>query len=79
MDYGGIQIFLYNEKNIFPNLTPWKMDVISYEDALKNGKGIKLNSEKKKKLEALNAGQLEALKQCILESEMEIEQEMLIG
>ena len=79
MDYGGIQIFLYNEKNIFPNLTPWKMDVLSYEDALKNGKGIKLNSEKKKKLEALNAGQLEALKQCILESEMEIEQEMLIG
>ena len=79
MDYGGIQIFLYNEKNIFPNLTPWKMDVLSYEDALKNGKGIKLNSEKKKKLDALNAGQLEALKQCILESEMEIEQEMLIG
>ena len=79
MDYGGIQIFLYNEKNIFPNLTPWKMDVLSYEDALKNEKGIKLNSEKKKKLEALNAGQLEALKQCILESEMEIEQEMLIG
>ena len=54
-------------------------DGCSYEDALKNGKGIKLNSEKKKKLEALNAGQLEALKQCILESEMEIEQEMLIG
>ena len=79
MDYGGIQIFLYNEKNIFPNLTPWKMDVLSYEDALKNGKGIKLNSEKKKKLETLNAGQLETLKQCILESEMEIEQEMLIG
>ena len=44
MDYGGIQIFLYNEKNIFPNLTPWKMDVLSYEDALKNGKGIKLKS-----------------------------------
>ena len=79
MDYGGIQIFLYNEKNIFSNLIPWRMDVLSYEDALKNGKGIKLNSEKKKKLEALNAGQLETLKQCILESEMEIEQEMLIG
>ena len=78
MDYGGIQIFLYNEKNIFPNLTPWKMDVLSYEDALKNGKGIKLSSGKQKKLEALNAGKLEALKQCILENKMEIEQEMLI-
>ena len=79
MDYGGIQIFLYNENNIFPNLIPWKMDEPSYKAALENGKGIKLSSGKQKKLEALNAGKLEALKQCILESEMEIEQEMLIG
>ena len=28
MDYGGIQIFLYNEKNIFPNLMPWKMELL---------------------------------------------------
>ena len=78
MDYGGIQIFLYNEKNIFPNLMPWKMDAPSYKAALENGKGIKLSSGKQKKLEALNAGKLEALKQCILENKMEIEQEMLI-
>ena len=79
MDYGGIQIFLYNENNIFPNLIPWKMDEPSYKAALENGKGIKLSSGKQKKLEVLNAGKLEALKQCIQESEMEIEQEMLIG
>lgn len=78
MDYGGIQIFLYNEKNIFPNLIPWKMDVLSYKAALEKEKGIKLCSEKQKKLEALNAGKLEVLKQCILENKMEIEQEMLI-
>ena len=78
MDYGGIQIFLYNEKNIFPNLIPWKMDAPSYKAALENGKGIKLSSGKQKKLEALNAGKLETLKQCILENKMEIEQEMLI-
>ena len=78
MDYGGIQIFLYNEKNIFTDLIPWKMDAPSYKAALKNGKGIKLSSGKQKKLEALNAGKLEALKQCILENKMEIEQEMLI-
>ena len=78
MDYGGIQIFLYNEKNIFPNLIPWKMDVPSYKAALENEKGIKLCSKKQKKLEALNAGKLEVLKQCILENKMEIEQEMLI-
>ena len=73
------QLFLNNENNIFPNLIPWKMDEPSYKAALENGKGIKLSSGKQKKLEALNAGKLEALKQCILESEMEIEQEMLIG
>ena len=78
MDYGGIQIFLYNEKNIFQNLIPWKMDATFYKAALENGKGIKLNSGKQKKLEALNAGKLEALKQCILENKMEIEQEILI-
>ena len=60
MDYGGIQIFLYNEKNIFPNLMPWKMDAPSYKAALENGKGIKLSSGKQKKLEAVNAGKLEA-------------------
>ena len=78
MDYGGIQIFLYNEKNIFPNLIPWRMDAPSYKAALENGKGIKLSSGKQKKLETLNASKLEALKQCILENKMEIEQEMLI-
>ena len=76
MDYGGIQIFLYNDNNIIPNLMPWKMDAPSYKAALENGKGIKLSSGKQKKLEVLNAGKLEALKQCILENKMEIEQEM---
>ena len=59
MDYGGIQIYIYNEKNIFPELIPWEMDVASYEEALKNGKGITLNSGKREKLEMLNAGKLE--------------------
>lgn len=54
------------------------MDAPSYKAALENGKGIKLSSGKQKKLEALNAGKLETLKQCILENKMEIEQEMLI-
>lgn len=58
MDYGGIQIYIYNEKNIFPELIPWEMDVASYEEALKNGKGITLNSGKREKLEMLNAGKL---------------------
>ena len=36
-----------------------EMDVASYEEALKNGKGITLNSGKREKLEMLNAGKLE--------------------
>ena len=47
-------------------------------ELLEKEKGIKLCSKKQKKLEALNAGKLEVLKQCILENKMEIEQEMLI-
>ena len=54
------------------------MDVPSYKAVLEKEKGIKLCSKKQKKLEALNAGKLEVLKQCILENKMEIEQEMLI-
>lgn len=76
MDYGGIQIFLYNEKNIFPELFPWKMDVDSYREALKKGNGIALSDAKRKKLEAMDAGILEELKLCILENGVEIEQEM---
>ena len=53
------------------------MDVPTYKAALENEKGIKLCSKKQKKLEALNAGKLEVLKQCILENKMEIEQEMI--
>lgn len=52
-------LYIYNEKNIFPELIPWEMDVASYEEALKNGKGITLNSGKREKLEMLNAGKLE--------------------
>lgn len=78
MDYGGIQIFLYNEKNIFPKLNPWRMDVASYQAALENGDGVTLSEIKRKKLEVLEAGKLEALKRRILENGREIEQEMLI-
>ena len=42
LDNGGIQIFLYNEKNIFPNLIPWRMDAPSYKAALEKEIGIKL-------------------------------------
>lgn len=78
MDLGGIRIFLYNQKKLFPELKPWKMDKEAYEYALAKGAGIPLVKEKKEKLGKMDAGCLEELKNCILEHGMIIEQESLI-
>ena len=78
MDYGGISIFQFIKKNIFPKLEPYQMDRASFENALKDGAGIALESETRKKLEAKDAGLLEELKQVILENGKTIEQELLI-
>ena len=37
MDYGGIRIFKFLQKNLFPKLKPWKMDVTDYKMALQLG------------------------------------------
>lgn len=76
MDYGGIRIFLYNERNIFPELEPYHMSEADYVTCIQSGKGISLEENKRKKLEALEAGKLEPLKQAILKNGIEIEQEM---
>ena len=75
MDLGGIRIFLYNQKRLFPKLKPYRMDGEAYADALTAGAGIPLEKEKKEKLQKLDAGCLGELKELILENEMEIEQE----
>ena len=78
MDYGGIHIFLYNERNIFPELEPYRMSEADYVTCIQSGKGISLEEKKRKKLEALDAGKLEPLKEAILKNGIEIEQEMQI-
>lgn len=78
MDYGGIRIFLFNKEKIFPRLKPYQMDRESYEAAVMSNAGRKLEDEKRKKLEQMNAGELEELRCGILEYGMEIEQEMLV-
>lgn len=77
MDYGGIRIFQFNKKNLFPALKPYQMGREEFQRAVKIG-GIELEEGKRKKLEKMCAGELEELKQCILESGMEIEQEILL-
>ncbi len=78
MDYGGIRIFLFMKDKVFPKIKPLFMDKITYENTLKEKKGFKLETEKREKLEKINAGELEELKQCILKYGIEFEQENLI-
>lgn len=78
MDLGGIRIFLYNQRKLFPGLRPYRMDEAEYKAAVEGGAGIPLKKEKKEKLQKLDAGCLEKLKRLILENEMEIEQESLL-
>lgn len=79
MDLGGIRIFQFNRQNLFPQLKPYRMDKKIFAQALKSGAGIPLEDKKRKALEKLDAGLLEELKESILTSGMEIEQEMLLA
>lgn len=79
MDFGGIRIFLYNKKEIFPGLKPYRMDVETFQKAVDKGAGIELDGEKREKLENMDGEELEDLKQCILTNNIEIEQEILLA
>lgn len=77
MDYGGIRIFQFNKAKVFPQLMPYRMDREAYQNAVDAGAGIPIEPDKRKKLEHMDAGELEGLKACILEQGLEIEQELL--
>lgn len=78
MDYGGIRIFGYIKEHIFPEVRPLYMDGKTYEKALRQGAGVKLDAGKRRKLERMEAGELEELKDAILQYGLEIEQEVLL-
>lgn len=78
LDYGGIRIFLFNKEHVFPALKPYKMDKKEYEEAVAAGAGVAIEPDKKRKYEKMDAGELEELKDCILENGLEIEQELLV-
>lgn len=77
MDLGGIRIFQYIKKHIFPELAPLFMKPNDYVEAVGDGYGILLEEDKRKQLEQLDAGMLEDLKSCILEYGLEVEQECI--
>ena len=78
MDYGGILIFKFLQKNLFPKLKPWKMDVTDYKMALQMGASISLETDKRERFEQMDAGVLTPLKEAILKNGKEIEQELLL-
>lgn len=79
MDYGGICIFKFIREELFPKLKPYRMDAAEFRRAVEIGSGIELKPGKRKKYEELKVAELEELKQCILEKNMEIEQEILLA
>ncbi len=78
LDYGGIRIFQFMKKNVFSKVKPLYMDRKTYEAALQKGAGIPVTVEKLTKIKEIDAGELEELKQCILQYGKEIEQENLL-
>lgn len=78
LDYGGIRIYQFNKENVFPELRPYKMSKEDYIQAMELGAGVEIDAGKKERLAAMDAGELEELKKCILEFGQEIEQELLV-
>ena len=78
MDYGGINIFEFIKNHIFSDIKPYLMDKESFYKAIQAGYGVKLKPETREKLLGKDAGMLEELKQCILETNMTIEQEVFL-
>lgn len=78
LDFGGISIFQFNKKRVFPKLIPYKMDVEHFQAALEAGAGIALEESTRAKLEMKDAGALQELKEIILETNKVIEQETFL-
>ena len=76
MDYGGIRIFEYIQKHIFPGIKPLQMDVETYEKYEEYAKTI--SKETMEKLEKVNVPLLEELKEKLLETGKGIEQESFL-
>ena len=78
LDYGGIKIFQYIQKNIFPKLKPYQMDVETYEKYKDYAEDLeKTTIEKLEKLEVKEPG-LQKLVQKIIDEGKGIEQESFL-
>lgn len=76
LDYGGIKIFEYEKKRIFPKLKPYQMDVETFDRYIQYGEPIK--PETLGKIKALNVSEFSRLIDRILETGKGIEQESFL-
>lgn len=76
LDYGGIKIFEYIQKKIFPKVQPLQMDVSTFERHIDYGEP--LQKDTLKKLKNVNVPILQDLIQKILETGKGIEQESFL-
>ncbi len=76
LDYGGIKIFEYEKKRIFPKLKPYQMDVETFDRYIQYGEPIK--PETLEKIKALNVSEFSRLIDRILETGKGIEQESFL-
>ena len=78
MDLGGIRIFQFIKSHVFPQIAPYKMDVESFQEALRLGTARMLKEETRHKLEKQDAGVLQELKEIILATGKVVEQEKFL-
>ena len=77
LDYGGMRIFMHIQKEIFPDLKPWRMDWETLEHYREQGEPREPEFLKKiKELEV--PPELQELKAAILESGITLEQEAFL-
>lgn len=76
LDYGGIQIFRYIRKQIFPELEPYRMDAEQYDNYLEWGQAIE--DQTLEKLQLVKEPLLQPLIDRILEVGVGIEQECFL-
>jgi len=68
------------KNKVFPRIKPLCMDADTFMHLYTEGiKGTRLDDAKRVRLAQLDAGELEGLKRCILNTGCEFEQEELIG
>lgn len=76
LDFGGISIYRYMRKYVFPDVQPYKMDLVTYEACLRQNMAEEISEEMAGKLQKLSEDpQLGALASRLAADRLVVEQE----